>query len=133
MPMTLESSKSRSEFKQRIYFFTLKLIEFIDLLPKDDVSKKINDELFKNGTSVISKFIESSAALTKKDLTNSTIEAIKFANETKLWMALVRDSKRAKSDKVKWFLEELDEISKALAESITNRKKIWYNLPRCVM
>ncbi len=118
MPMTLESSKSRSEFKQRIYFFTLKLIEFIDLLPKDEVSKKINDELFKNGTSVISKFIESSAALTKKDLTNSTIEAIKFANETKLWMALVRDSKRAKSEKVKWFLEELDEISKALAESI---------------
>ena len=126
MPMTLESSKSRSEFKQRIYFFTLKLIEFTDLLPKDDVSKKINDELFKNGTSVISKFIESSAALTKKDLKNYGLvavaknmnEAIKFANETKLWMALVRDSKRAKSDKVKWFLEELDEISKALAESI---------------
>lgn len=116
--MTLDSPKSRSEFKQRIYFFTLKLIEFIDSIPKDDVSKKINDELFKNGTSVISKYIESSAALTKKDLTNSTIDAIKYANEAKLWLALVRDSKRAKSEKVKWFIEELDEISKVLAESI---------------
>jgi four helix bundle protein len=116
--MTLESAKSRSEFKQRIYFFTLKLIEFIDSLPKEEVSRKINDELFRNGTSVISKYIEASAATTKKDLTNNTIEAIKFANEAKLWLALVRDSKRAKSEKVKWFLEELDEISKALADSI---------------
>ncbi len=116
--MTLNTPQSRSEFKQRIYFFTLKLIELIDSLPKEEVSKKINDELFRNGTGVISKFIEASAATTKKDLTNSTIDAIKFANEAKLWLALVRDSKRAKAEKVKWFLEELDEISQTLADSI---------------
>lgn len=116
--MNLESPKERGEFKQRIYFFTLKLIELIDSLPKDDVSKKINDQLFQSGTSVISKFIEATASTTKKDLTNSTIEAIKFANEAKLWLALVRDSKRAKADKVKWFLEELDEIVQILAASI---------------
>jgi len=114
----MDLANSRSEFKQRIYFFTLKLIELIDALPKDEVSKKINDELFRNGTSVISKYIEASAATTKKDLMNSTIDAIKHANEAKLWLALVRDSKRAKADKVKWFLEELDDISKALADSI---------------
>ncbi|MBI5808220.1 MAG: four helix bundle protein [Ignavibacteriales bacterium] len=116
--MNLDSPKERGEFKQRIYFFTLKLIEFIDSLPKDDVSKKINDQLFQSGTSVISKFIEATASTTKKDLTNSTIEAIKFANEAKLWLALVRDSKRAKAEKVKWFLEELDEIVQILAASI---------------
>jgi four helix bundle protein len=116
--MTLDSAKTTSDFKQRIYFFTLKLIEFIDSLPKDEVSKKINDELFRNGTSVISKFIEASAASTKKELATETISAIKFANEAKLWLALVRDSKRAKPDKVKWFLEELDDISETLADSI---------------
>ncbi len=116
--MSLDTPQNRSEFKQRLYFFTLKLIEFIDALPKDDVSKKIIDELFKTGTSVISKFIEASASSTKKDLTNETINAIKSANEAKLWLALVRDSKRAKSEKVKWFIEELDDIVKILAESI---------------
>lgn len=122
--MTLETPKLRSEFKQRIYFFTLKLIELIDSLPKEDVSKKLTDELFKNGTSVITKFIEASAATTKKELTNSTIEAIKFANEAKLWLALVRDSKRAKPEKVKWFLEELDDISKILANSINKSNEV---------
>ncbi|MDF1612957.1 MAG: four helix bundle protein [Stygiobacter sp.] len=116
--MNLNSPKEIGEFKQRIYFFTLKLIELIDSLPKDDVSKKINDQLFQSGTSVISKFIEATASATKKDLSNSTIQAIKFANEAKLWLALIRDSKRAKAEKVKWFLEELDEISQILAASI---------------
>lgn len=110
---------SRGEFRKRLYFFTLKLIEFIDQLPKDNVSQRIGDELFSSGTSVISNYIEATAAATKKDLNSYTIASLKFANECKLWLALVRDSKRAKSEKVKWFLDELDEISKILAESIS--------------
>lgn len=108
----------KGEFRKRLYFLTLKLIEFIDSLPKDNVSQRMGDELFNSGTSVISNYIEASAATNKKDLNNYTIASLKFANECKLWLALVRDSKRAKPEKVKWFLDELDEISNLLAESI---------------
>jgi len=118
--MQLETTKSRGEFKKRIYFFTLKLIEFVDSLPRDNVSQRIGDQLFGSGTSVISNFIEASAASTKKELNNYTIASLKFANETKLWLALVRDSKRAKAEKVKWFLDELDDISSILASSINH-------------
>ena len=118
----LETVKSRSEFRQRIYFFTLKLIEFIDSLPKDNVSQRIGNELFGSGTSVISNYIEATAATTKKELTSYTITALKFANESKLWLALVRDSKRAKAEKVKWFIDELDDISVTLASSINHQK-----------
>jgi four helix bundle protein len=120
--LQLQNTKERGEFRKRIYFFTLKLIEFIDLLPKDNVSQRIGDELFGSGTSVISNFIEATAASTKKDLTSYTIGSLKFANETKLWLALVRDSKRAKAEKVKWFLDELDDISAILASSIDGSK-----------
>jgi len=118
--MQLETTKSRGEFRKRIYFFTLKLIEFIDSLPKDNVSQRIGDQLFGSGTSVISNFIEATAASTKKELNNYTIASLKYANETKLWLALVRDSKRAKAEKVKWFLDELDDISSMLASSINH-------------
>lgn len=118
--MQLETTKSRGEFRKRIYFFTLKLIEFIDSLPKDNVSQRIGDQLFESGTSVISNFIEATAASTKKELNNYTIASLKYANETKLWLALVRDSKRAKAEKVKWFLDELDDISSILASSINH-------------
>ena len=118
----LESVKSRSEFRKRIYFFTLKLIEFIDSLPKDNVSQRIGNELFGSGTSVISNYIEATADSKKKELTSYTISALKLANESKLWLALVRDSKRAKAEKVKWFLDELDDISVTLASSINQQK-----------
>ena len=108
----------RGEFRKRLYFFTLKLIEFIDHLPKDNVSQRIGDELFTCGTNIIGNYIEATAAATKKDLNNYTSLSLKAANECKLWLALVRDSKRAKPEKVKWFLDELDEISDILSESI---------------
>lgn len=109
---------TRGEFRKRLYFLTLKLIEFIDLLPKDNVSQRMADEIFNSGTSVISSYIEATAATSKKDLKDYTIAAVKFANECKLWLALVRDSKRAKPEKVKWFLDELDDIANLLADSI---------------
>jgi hypothetical protein len=34
-------SKFKNEFKRRLYNFTLQLIEFIDKLPNDNVSKRI--------------------------------------------------------------------------------------------
>ncbi|MBI1936720.1 MAG: four helix bundle protein [Ignavibacteriales bacterium] len=108
----------RGEFKKRLYFFTLKLIEFIDSLPKDNVSQKMGDELFNSGTNVIGNYIEASAATTKKEINNYTIASLKNTNECKLWLGLMRDSKRAKPEKVKWFLDELDDISKILADSI---------------
>jgi four helix bundle protein len=120
--MELETAQSRGEFKKRIYFFTLKIIEFVDSLPKDNTSQKIGSQLFNCGTNIINNYIEASAASTKKDFIALTIASLKFANESKLWLALARDSKRAKAEKVKWFLDELDEISSVLANSINQSK-----------
>jgi len=38
--MQNDESKFKKEFKKRLYSFTLKLIEFLDRLPKDSVLKK---------------------------------------------------------------------------------------------
>jgi len=47
---------------------------------------------------------------------------LKSANESKLWLVLLRDSKRAKTEDVEWFLKELDEIAKIFASSILTLK-----------
>ena len=46
-------AKFKNEFKKRLYNFTLKLIEFLDRLPKDNVSKRIGDQLLRSGTGII--------------------------------------------------------------------------------
>ena len=48
--------------------------------------------------------------------------SLKSANESKLWFALLRDSKRVSSGEVEWFLRELNEISNVFASSILTLK-----------
>jgi len=98
--MQNDKSKCKNEFKTRLYKLTLKLIEFIDALPNDNISKRIGDQLLRNGTSILGNFIEGQAASSKKDFTNFFNTSLKSANESKLWFALLRDSKRVRSEDV---------------------------------
>ncbi len=66
--MQIDKSKIKTEFKKRLYDFTLKLIEFIDSLPNDNVSRRIGDQLLRSGTSIIGNYIEGQASSSKKIL-----------------------------------------------------------------
>ena len=98
------------------------MIEFIDKLSNDNVSKRIGDQLLRSGTSILGNYIEGQSASSKKDFTNFFNHSLKSANESKLWFAIIRDSKRAKDTNVNWFLKELDEIANIFASSILTLK-----------
>ena len=68
--MQNDKSKFKYEFKKRLYNFTLRLIEFLDKLPRDNVSKRIGDQLLRSGTSILGNYIEGQSASSKKDFTN---------------------------------------------------------------
>jgi len=120
--MTSEKEKFVQNFKRRLYTFVLKLIEFIDGLPGDMVSRRISDQLLRSGTSILSNYVEGQSASSKREFTNFLTISLKSANESKMWIALLRDSKRTTKEKTSWFLNELDEISKILASSILRCK-----------
>jgi four helix bundle protein len=73
----------RKEFKRRLYDFTLKLIEFIDRLPKNNDAFRIGDQLLRSGTSIIGNYIEGQSASSKKDFINYLNTALKSSNESK--------------------------------------------------
>jgi four helix bundle protein len=116
--MQMEREQFKVLFKKRLYQFTLKLIEFLDELPSDNVSKRMSDQLLRSGTSILANYIEDQSASSKREFTNYLNYSLKSANESKVWLALLRDSKRVKSEKAAWYLKELDEISKILGSSI---------------
>lgn len=120
--MQNDKEKFKEAFKRRLDTFTLKLIEFLDKLPKDNVSHRLSDQLLRSGTSILSNYIEGQASSSKKEFTNYFQISLKSSNESKVWFALLRDSKRVKPQDVKWFLEELQEISNILASSIMTLK-----------
>ena len=120
--MKNDKEKCKNKFKKRLYAFTLKLIDFLDSLPKDNVARRIGDQLLRSGTSVIANYVEAQVASSKKEFTNFFHIALKSANESKLWLVLLRDSKRATSKSIAWLLNELDEIANIIASSILTLK-----------
>ena len=120
--MQNDKANFKNEFKKRLYAFALRLIEFLDKLPNDNVSRRIGDQLLRSGTSIVGNYVEGQSASSKKDFTNYFNTSLKSANESKLWLALLRDSKRVKPEEIVWFVNELNEIANIFASSILTLK-----------
>lgn len=120
--MENDNSKFKNEFKSRLYNWVLKLIKHIDSLKKDQVSEVIIKQLIRSGTSVVANYIEAQSASSKKDFINFFTHSLKSANESKFWLALLRDSGKSSKKDIDYLLNELIEISNILASSILKMK-----------
>ena len=109
----------REEFKRRIYNFILKLIKFIETLSRnDDLCRVARDQLIRSGTSIGANYVEAIAGSSEKDFTNFLSHSLKSANESKFWLALLRDSNKGDKNKINELLEELIEIANLLGSSV---------------
>ena len=120
--MENDNAKFKSEFKKRLYNFVLSLIKFIDKLSKDSTNSVIGKQLLRSGTSVLANYIEANSASSKRDFINFFTYALKSANESKVWLCLLKDSQKADKNQVEKLLKELIEISNILASSILTLK-----------
>lgn len=120
--MQNDNVKFKSEFKKRIYSWVLRLIKFIDKLPKDSICSVMGKQLLRSGTSILANYIEANSASSKKDFINFFTHALKSANESKVWLSLLRDTQKGDKDELQWLLGELVEIANVLASSILTLK-----------
>lgn len=79
-------------------------------------------QIIRSRTTILSNYIEGQAASSKRDFTNFFNHSLKSANESKLWLTLLRDSGRADKEEVDRFLKELSEIANIFASSILTLK-----------
>ena len=117
------NSDFKTGFKIRLYNWTLKLIGVIDALDKGMVSNVMGKQLIRSGTSILANFIEAQSAISNKDFVNFLTYSLKSANESKVWLTLLRDTKKGDRNRLEYLLGELTEITKILASIIIKLKK----------
>mgnify|MGYP001561692605 CR=1 FL=1 len=115
--MQNDSAKFKNEFKKRLYKWTLNVIKFIDILPKDSVSEIMGKQLIRSGTSVLANYIEANSASSRKDFTNFFTHSLKSANESKVWLTLLKDTGKGSGKELSFLLGEVIEISNVIASS----------------
>jgi len=119
----MKKEKEPNDLQKRIYNWALDLVRFVDSLSKDSSTRIITNQLLRSGTSVGANYIESQAGSSRKDFANFLYISLKSANESKYWLALLRDTKKCDQKVLDKLLGELEEISKILAASIITIKK----------
>jgi len=121
--MEKNNKQFSDELRKRIYKFVLNLISFIDSFPKNDsLCQIVTKQLLRSGTSIGANYVEAIAGSSRKDFTNFLTHSLKSANESKFWLALLRDTKKINKNTVDVLLKELEELSKILASSIKTLK-----------
>lgn len=112
------NQKPKTDLKQRAYLYSIKLIKFIDQLPKDSSSQIIAKQLLRSGTSIGANIVEAHGSASKKDFANFFSHALKSSNESKYWLGLLRDTQKVPKENVEILLKETIELSNILASSL---------------
>lgn len=113
----------KQEFNKRIYKYALDIVKFVGKLPKDTATQVLVKQLVRSGTSVSANIIEAQSASSKKDYINFYTHALKSANESKLWISLIRDTAdKTNKEDAEILLKETIEIAKILGASIITMK-----------
>lgn len=120
--MKNDKEKFKKEFKTRIYKFILKLVKNIDSLPKDTSSQIFAKQVLRSSTSIGANYIEAQASSSKKDFANFFHHALKSANETKFWLAILRDTEKINKEEADNLIKELTEIANILGASLITIK-----------
>jgi len=120
--MENDKAKFKKEFKRRMYNWVLRLVKFIAKLPKCNVDDIIGRQLLRSGTSILANYVEADSASSKKDFINFFTHSLKSANESKVWLCLLRDTNQGDKNELNFLLQELIEIANVIASSILTLK-----------
>ncbi len=120
--MKNENSKYKMKLKDRTYQYSIKIIEFLDNLPKDNSAQIISKQLLRSATSIGANIVEAQASSSKKDFTKFFNYSLKSANESVYWLSLLKDAKKINNNQIEYLLNETKELAKILGSSILTLK-----------
>ena len=112
----------KTELKYRAFYLSINVIRFLESLDYKQSLKIISDQLIRCITSVGANIVEAKASSSKKEFLNYFQIALKSANETKYWLAMLKELLPEKGKEIDKFLIETGEIAKIIGTSVLTMK-----------
>ncbi len=103
--------------------FAVLMVKFSIELKKNNVDFDVISQVRRSGTSIGANVREAKASSSRKELTRFYDIALRSANETGYWMAVIKKGYDYSSKKEQEIIKELEQIEKVLAKIIVNLKK----------
>ena len=104
-------SRSSDELRQRTKNYASAVVRLYVALPKQRAEAQVlGRQLLRSGTSVAANFREASRARTTSEFISKLEVCIQEADETDLWLELLRDDCGISNEKIKDLLLETNEL-----------------------
>jgi len=120
--MQSQSVKPKAGLKDRAYAHAVRVIDFIDILPKDNATQIIANQLLRSATSIGANIVEARGSSSKRDFANFFSYSLKSANETLYWLGLLRDARKVNGPEMSFLIDETEQIAKMLGSSLLTLK-----------
>jgi four helix bundle protein len=115
---------NKRDIKDRSFKFAVRIIKFVQKLPRNYVTQKIGGQLLDAATSVGANVEEATGGFSKKDFTYKMGVAFKEAKESNYWLRLIKVTEIAQGDELDFLLKESEELKKILASIVkTSRER----------
>lgn len=112
-----------SDIKYRSYKIS---VDFLKWIRKQNIAiddKWLVRQVSRSIASIGANLVEAQSSSSSKEFIRFNEISLKSANESKYWLCLMRDGLEIKDENVKYFIKEIDEISKIIAKGIISLKK----------
>jgi len=109
--VTPSMSRTSDDLRKRTRTYASSIVRLFVALPKQRVEAQvIGRQLLRSGTSVVANFREASRARTTSEFVSKLEVCIQEADETDLWLELLRDDCGIVDDKLESLLAETNEL-----------------------
>ena len=116
------NKKPKIETKYRAFYLSLNIIRFLENLSYKQSTKIISDQLIRSVTSIGANMVEAKSSSSKREFLKFFEIALKSSQETKYWLAMLRELLPESKLIINDYLKEVEEISKVLSSSVLTMK-----------
>ena len=114
----------KQAFRQRTKKFASVVIRFYCQLPKNRMEcQVIGNQLLRSGTSVAANYREASRARSNAEFVSKIELCAQEADESELWLELLRDDCGIISERLNWLLDESNQLISIFVTMSKNTKK----------
>lgn len=117
-----QDQKAKTELKYRAFYLSIAVIRLTENINSRQSTKIIFDQLIRSTTSIGANIVEVKGSSSKKEFLKFFEIALKSSQETKYWLAMLRELEPGHKEKINGFITETEEITKILSSSILTMK-----------
>ena len=106
-----QNLKPKYDLEERTAKFGEDIIDFLRLIPKDEITRPIISQLIRSATSIGANYVEADGAESKKDFKHKIAICKKESKETKHWLRMLAKACPTHKDQCRRLWQEAQEFS----------------------